>query len=299
MLRHTDLAGRVGGDEMMLVLPDTDREGALQMAERLREALSSKPFMAGKDRGIPLRLSLGVATYPTDADTLTGLVGVADASLYASKQRGGDTITEAGYPAEPKIEDAGLRGMAGRLMDVVGARDHYTRRHADQVTVHALKLGESVGLTEESLETLKLAAMLHDVGKLGLGPRVLRKPAPLTADEERSVRRHIDIGETIIRDLPRVAEVLEAVHSHHERYDGSGYPSGLFGEDIPLLARILAIADAYAAMTVDRPYRAKVTAEQARVELMKVAGSQLDPELVTRFVEYLESQAPNRFAAAG
>jgi HD-GYP domain-containing protein (c-di-GMP phosphodiesterase class II) len=93
--------------------------------------------------------------------------------------------------------------------------------------------------------------------------------------------------------------VLEAVHSHHERYDGSGYPTGLFGEDIPLLARILAIADAYAAMTVDRPYRAKVTAEQARVELMKVAGSQLDPDLVTLFVKYLESQTPNRFAAAG
>jgi diguanylate cyclase (GGDEF)-like protein len=299
VLRHNDLAGRVGGDEMMLVLPDTDRQGAIQMAERLRETLSAKPFMAGKGRGIPLRLSLGVATYPTDADTLTGLVGVADASLYASKQRGGDTITEAGADEAPPADVVSLHGIAGRLMDVVGARDHYTRRHADQVTVHALNLGESLGLADESLETLKLAAMLHDVGKLGLGPRVLRKPGPLTADEERMVRMHIDIGETIIRDLPRVAEVLEAVHAHHERYDGTGYPVGLLGEDIPLLARILAVADAYAAMTVDRPYRAKLTAEQARVELTKVAGSQLDPELVVRFVKSLEGRAKKRFAAAG
>ena len=299
VLRHTDLAGRIGGDEMMLVLPETDREGAMQMAERLRESLSARPFVAGKGRGIPLRLSLGVATYPTDADTLTGLVGIADANLYTSKQRGGDRITEAGAEEEPPAEAAGLHGIAGRLMDVVGARDHYTRRHSDRVAEHALNLGESLGLAEESLETLKLAAMLHDVGKLGLGPRVLRKPGPLTADEERSVRTHIDIGETIIRDLPRVAEVLEAVHAHHERYDGTGYPSGLLGEDIPLLSRILAVADAYAAMTVDRPYRAKLTAEQARFELTQVAGSQLDPDLVASFVKYLEVRAKNRLAAAG
>ena len=110
------------------------------------------------------------------------------------------------------------------------------------------------------------------------GPRVLRKPAPLTADEERSVRRHIDIGETIIRDLPRVAEVLEAVHAHHERYDGNGYPAGLLGEDIPLLARILAIADAYAAMTVDRPYRSEAhAATRRRRELLKVCRVPVGP----------------------
>jgi HD-GYP domain-containing protein (c-di-GMP phosphodiesterase class II) len=137
------------------------------------------------------------------------------------------------------------------------------------------------------------------VGKLGLGTRVLRKPAPLTAEEERSVRRHIDTGETIIRDLPRVAQILETVHSHHERYDGTGYPTGLLGEDIPLLSRILAVADAYAAMTSDRPYRAKLTGEQAREELLKVSGSQLDPELVTLFVQALGEHPGSRFAAAG
>jgi diguanylate cyclase (GGDEF)-like protein len=299
VLRHSDLAGRVGGDEMMLVLPDTDLEGAVQLSQRLQEALSAKPFIAAKDRDIPLRLSLGVATYPTDADTLTGLVGVADANLYASKQRGGGAITEAATREFPAVETTSIRAIAGRLMDVVGARDHYTRRHSDRVAEHAVKLGTTLGLAEDSLETLELAAMLHDVGKLGLGPRILRKPAPLTDDEERSVRRHIDIGETIIRDLPRMAGVLEAVHSHHERYDGTGYPSGLFGDDIPLLARILAIADAYAAMSTDRPFRAKLPPEQARAELLKAAGSQLDPELVGKFVQTLKDDPQPRIAAAG
>ncbi len=107
------------------------------------------------------------------------------------------------------------------------------------------------------------------------------------------------MGESIIRDLPRVAEVLEAVHAHHERFDGSGYPAGLLGEDIPLLARILAVADAYAAMTVDRPYRAKLNGDQAKVELLQAAGSQLDPELVEAFVQALDEENKSRLAAAG
>jgi diguanylate cyclase (GGDEF)-like protein len=299
VLRHNDLAGRVGGDEMMLVLPDTDRDGALGVAQRLRETLSSKPFMAGKGQGIPLRLSFGVATYPTDADSIAGLVGAADASLYASKQRGGDTISDAGTKPEPTGEEHGLRSVAGRLMDVVGARDHYTRRHSDQVAVHAVELGRALQLPEESLETLQLAAMLHDVGKIGVRSRLLRKPAPLTSEEQTAVRRHVDIGESIIRDLPRVAGVLEIVHAHHERHDGKGYPAGLAGEDIPLLARVLAIADAYSAMVIDRPYRKKLSPEKARAELQKAAGTQLDPELVERFVQLLGLTSPPSLAAAG
>jgi HD-GYP domain-containing protein (c-di-GMP phosphodiesterase class II) len=132
---------------------------------------------------------------------------------------------------------------------------------------------------------------------------VLRKPAPLTPEEESAVRRHVDLGESIIRDLPRVAGVLEAVHAHHERHDGSGYPAGLAGEDIPLLARILAVADAYSAMVVDRPYRKKLSPEQAEAELVKVAGSQLDPELVRRFVGILQKKAlegkADAYAAVG
>jgi diguanylate cyclase (GGDEF)-like protein len=231
MLRHNDQAGRVGGDEMMLVLPDTDGEGAFRLAERLREKLSHEPFMAGTSRAIPLSLSFGVATYPTDADSLPRLIGAADASLYTSKLRGGDTISDASTKTEPQAEGHGLQALASRLMDVVGARDHYTRRHSDQVLVHALSLGETLGLSEDSLETLRLAACCT-TWKIGVRARLLRKPAPPTDEEENAVRRHVDISETIIRDLPRVAEVLAVVHAHHERHDGEGYPVGLVGEDI-------------------------------------------------------------------
>ncbi len=299
VLRHRDFAGRVGGDEMMLVLPDTDREGAFRLAERLRHQLGSKPFTAGKGPAIPLRLSFGLATYPDDADSLARLVGAADASLYASKQRGGDTITDAGATEGPEPAGGGLQSVASRLMDVVGARDHYTRRHSDQVVIYASHLGEVLGLPKESLETLRLAALLHDVGKIGLRPRLLRKPAPLTSDEECTVRTHVDIGESIIRDLPRVAEVLEVVHSHHERHDGSGYPRGLAGEEIPLLARILAVADAYSAMVANRPYRRRLTTRQAKAELMKVAGTQLDPALVDRFLADLKDKRAEAWAATG
>jgi diguanylate cyclase (GGDEF)-like protein len=291
VLRHGDLAGRVGGDEMMLVLPDTDGEGALRLAERLRETVSDMPFKPSRGLAIPVRLSYGIASYPADADTLPRLIGAADASLYASKQRGGDTISGASAKSESSSQDHGLRAVAGRLMDVVGARDHYTRRHSDHVVVHALDLGQALGLDRDSLETLRLAAMLHDVGKIGIRPRLLRKSAPLTPEETTAVRRHVDLGEAIIRDLPRVAGVLEAVHAHHERHDGSGYPVGLAGEDIPLLARILAVADAYSAMVVDRPYRKKLSPEQAEAELARVAGSQLDPELVELFVGVLQRKA--------
>jgi diguanylate cyclase (GGDEF)-like protein len=298
-LRHTDLAGRVGGDEILLVLPETDKAGAVALAERIRESMEASPFVTSEGLLIPLRLSLGVATYPDDARTLPELLGAADANLYTSKQRGGNTITAATPAVEQPTDGQGLQGLAIRLMDVVGSRDHYTRRHSEQVVIHALDLGETLGLSEDSLETLRLAAMLHDVGKIRLSDRLLRKPGPLGPQEALAMQRHVEIGESMIRDLPRVAEVLNAVRSHHERYDGTGYPDGLHGDDIPLLARILAVADAFTAMTLDRPYRGRITAEQARARLAEAAGSQLDPDLVSRFLERPGDGPCTPLAAAG
>lgn len=297
-LRHTDLAGRVGGDEILIVLPDTDRRGAIRLAERIHESLRTRPFSAIEGRSIPLRISLGVACYPDDADTLPALLEVADANLYLSKQRGGNIIT-ASADHDPLREHEGTRGVIARLMDLIGARDHYTRRHSERVVVHALHLGKTLGLSDDSLETLRLAAVLHDVGKISVGDRLLRKPASLAPREEEEMRRHVETGEKIIRDLPRVAQVLEAVRSHHEHFDGTGYPLGLVGNDIPLLARILAVADAFAAMTLDRPYRERMTNDQARSELAKAAGVHLDPHLVSRFLDHLEDELSPTLEAAG
>jgi putative nucleotidyltransferase with HDIG domain len=172
----------------------------------------------------------------------------------------------------------------------VGARDHYTRRHSEDVVLYALSLGEAMDLCEGDLATLHVAAMLHDVGKIAVPVHLLRKPSTLSTGEEEVVRRHVDMGAAMIKDMPRLAEVAKAVYAHHERHDGSGYPTEASGEGIPLLGRILAIADAYSAMTLDRPYRKTLTPTQARVELEKAASTQFDPELVHRFIEILDAQ---------
>jgi HD-GYP domain-containing protein (c-di-GMP phosphodiesterase class II) len=236
-------------------------------------------------------VSLGIATYPDDAQSLGKLIETADAHLYASKQRGGNALT--GSSAEQVAADSntnGLLGVAGRLLNVVGARDHYTRLHSEHVVLYALSLVQAAGLSDESLSTLHVAAMLHDVGKIGVPAQLLRQPTALTPAEEDMVRRHVDMSASVIEDMHRLAEVADAVRSHHERQDGSGYPAELSGDDIPVLARILAIADAYAAMTLDRPYREPMTHEQARAELVKAAGTQFDPHLVRQFIQILEAR---------
>ncbi len=290
VLRHADLAGRVGGDELLLVLPNTGAEGALQLAERLQETVIAHPYVTPDCSTVTVGLSLGIATYPHDAQSMGQLIEVADANLYASKQRGGNTITGGPTEEEDDGDANGIIGVIGRLLNVVGARDHYTRRHSEDVVSYALSLGEAMGLSEGDLSTLRVAAILHDVGKIGVPVHLLRKPSALSAGEEDVVRRHVDMSAAVIRDMPRLAEVAKAVHAHHEHHDGNGYPTESSGDSIPLLGRILAIADAYSAMTLDKPYRKTLTPTQARVELEKAAGTQFDPELVRRFVEVLDVQ---------
>lgn len=298
VLRHADLAGRVGGDELLVVLPNTGREGAFQLSERLRAALAARPYLTAAGDPVLVRLSLGVATFPEDAQSLGQLIEMADANLYASKQRGGDTTTGSSSRVQADTTVQGPLGVAGRLLNVVGARDHYTRRHSDNVVLHAISLGETLGLPDESLHTLHAAAMLHDVGNIGVPAHLLRSAAPLTAGEREIVRRHAKIGAEVINDLPRLAGVAEAVRAHHERFDGGGYPEQTGGDDIPLLARILAVADAYSAMTVERPYRKGMTHSQARDELLRVAGTQLDPFLVEEFVKMRDAQDPQQAAGS-
>lgn len=302
VLRHADLAGRIGGDELMLVLPNTGAEGAMQLSERLRVALAARPYLTSAGQSIPVYLSLGVATMPQDAQSVGQLIEIADSNLYASKQHGGNTTTGSSTKSEEDQEKQGLLGIAGRLLDAVGARDHYTRRHSEHVVRNALALGEAVNLPEESMHTLRLAAMLHDVGKLGVSPELLRRPGALTPAEEEQVREHVLLGSDLIMDIPRLAEVARAVAAHHERYDGTGYPTRTAGDDIPLLGRILAVADAYSAMTMDRPYRKSMTRAQAREQLLESAGVKLDPDLVHTFLRLLEARdvdPTGEHAAAG
>ena len=175
------------------------------------------------------------------------------------------------------------------LATAIEAKDPYTEGHVDRVANYALILGKEAGLAPWELQALRKAAILHDVGKIGIDESILLKPGSLTAEEFNQLKTHSVIGERICRPLGQNRLILEVILHHHERYDGKGYPDGLAGEDIPIAARIMAVVDAYDALTSDRPYRAQRSQEQAVEILKQEAGKQFDPKLATAFISLLET----------
>jgi len=175
------------------------------------------------------------------------------------------------------------------LATAIEAKDPYTEGHVDRVASYALSLGGETGLAPWELQLLRKAAILHDVGKIGVNESVLLKPGPLSADEFNHVKSHTVIGERICRPLQQDRLILEVIRHHHERYDGQGYPDGLAGEDIPIAARIMAVVDAYDALTSDRPYRNRLSQERALQILKQETGKQFDPKIATAFVSMLET----------
>jgi diguanylate cyclase (GGDEF)-like protein/putative nucleotidyltransferase with HDIG domain len=290
LLRRSDAIGRYGGDEFIAVLPDSDIEATVALAERMREALENTPLFTDGDRKVPIKMSYGVATFPDDGKSPGDLLAAADVNLYRSKQRGGDLITASVNDDEFRPASIGAFSVLDGLVTSVDHKDHYTRQHSEDVTVHAVTIASRMGLSIETQRTLRVAALLHDIGKIGIPDHVLRKPAELNDDEQEIIKNHVMLGELIIHGIPGQEEVVGAVGSHHERFDGKGYPRGLSGESIPLLGRILAAADAYSAMTTDRPYGKGLPPEEAKAELRRIAGTQLDPEITVVLLEYLEDR---------
>lgn len=292
--RASDIIARYGGDEFVAILPETDTDSAVIMAERLRSVLAEHPYTALDGTAVPLHMSFGVATYPRDSRNSNELVGFADTNLYHSKHHGGDVITSGDSQISDGSAKNGTFGVLDGLVTAVDNKDHYTRQHSEGVTEYALAIAGALGLSEESCRTLRIAGLLHDVGKIGVPDSILRKPGKLDDQERGVVQQHAQLGEMIIKEVPNIADVLAAVGSHHERFDGHGYPRGLQDGEIPLLGRILAVADAYSAMTTDRPYRKRLSEEDAEAELRRVAGSQLDPELVNLFLNQVRPPALRR-----
>jgi putative two-component system response regulator len=167
------------------------------------------------------------------------------------------------------------------------AKDAYTESHTQRVAETALHLGNRLGLGESELAALYCGGRIHDIGKIAVPDAILLKPGPLNADEERQMRAHPVIGESIVKPIPMTADVLCIIRHHHERFDGGGYPDGLAGYRIPLLARIVSVCDAYDALASDRPYRARRNSEEAIETLMRGAGQQWDRELVSLLLSEL------------
>ncbi len=289
--RSVDVVGRYGGDEFMVILPESDRDGAVSMARRVLEEFGQQRVRTERGEDLPLALSIGLAVCPDDSEHKQELLAYADASLYEAKQVSGSSLRISNAaPGEFIAYRQTPMAVLDSLVQGIDSKDRYTRRHSQQDAEFAVELGSAVGLSQEPLRSLRIAGLLHDVGKIGVPDHILKKPGPLTDEERAMMREHVVLSKLIVQGVPNLQEVADAVHSHHERWDGSGYPRGLRGEEIPLLGRILAVADAYSAMILDRPYRKALSHEEAVAELGRCAGTQFDPSLVDTFIHLLESQ---------
>lgn len=284
---------RYGGDEFLIILPGADGTEANRLATEISESFGNIAFRTEAGDTVPIRMSIGVASYPEHTTSPSKLVAIADAAMYEAKRRPPDST------GAPIISGAETTfGVLESLVLAVDTKDRYTRDHCDIVAEYAVRLARRLQLSEESVRALRVAGLLHDIGKVAVPDEILKKPAPLTQDEYEVMQRHVKIGEVLIREVPQLKDVIQAVSCHHERYDGTGYPRGLAGDGIPLLGRIIAVADAYSAMSLDRPYRKAMPRDAVIAELVAGAGIQFDPEIAHVFVDLLiEDQLQKRAAA--
>ena len=284
--RQSDDAARAGGEEFAVILPDTDEREAYVVAERLRTAVEAE-FADGL---VPITFSFGIATYPEHGPSADALLDSADRALYAAKELGRNrSVIFSPEIANASAASAGARARAVQLETLLALaqaldlRDAGTADHSQTVGRYCDALARELGLPAGRVDRVRLAGVLHDIGKVGLTDAVLRKPGPLDADEWAEMRRHPEIGARIL-GASEFDDIRAWVLAHHERWDGMGYPAGTRGEAIPLEARIVAVADAFEAMTSDRTYRPALGRDAALSELRRCAGGQFDPRVVEAFL---------------
>jgi diguanylate cyclase (GGDEF)-like protein len=307
-VRASDRVGRYGGEEFMVMLPETTPTDAAQLAEKLRLLIGGERWVAdGSEIGVTI--SIGVTGGTGDRLSVEHLVREADAAMYSAKALGRDQVYTFEEPNDDSpiirspISPSGRRralelgrmahgAVADALAEVIAPLPSYRGRPSALIATIATTLGRQLSLPDHEIDKIRIAALLHDVGKVGVPQEILEKPAPLTAAEWRSVVQHPRIGQVILEQATMMREAVPIILHHHERFGGFGYPYGLRGNEIPLGARIVAIGDAYDAMIQNRPYKRSVSHESAVEELRRHAGSQFDPELVEIFCDIYGNHAP-------
>jgi diguanylate cyclase (GGDEF)-like protein len=311
-VRGMDIVTRYGGEEFVIILPDTDKQSAINFTERLMSDIEDHIFDPD-GRKLRLKVSIGIANFPEDDPNISeayGLIHFMEKAVSVAKERGGGrlvTLNGKEPVAKPEGTQENIDNLKQRLSKIekrmhqtflesiyafaktIEAKDFYTGEHCEHMVSLVVAIGKKLNLSDKEMEDLKHAAMLHDLGKIGIPDEILLKKGKLTDAEYEVIRKHPQIGAEIIRHIHFLKDVAPIVLYHHERYDGFGYCSGLKGKEIPLGARIIAIADVYQALTSDRPYRKAYPVDEALKIIVEGSGTQFDPEIVQVFLEIIKT----------
>lgn len=310
--RSIDVIIRYGGEEFLVLLPDTNKEGAVIFARRLLDIITEHVFDA-KGNKIKLKVSMGISSFPEDGtDTESAFLDAADAALRSAKELGGNRIStfkskndienivkqgaeenieklkEKLFKMEKRVNQTLLESIYA-FAKTIEAKDFYTGEHAENMVSIAVNICKQLKLSESEIENMRHAAILHDLGKVGIPDKILHKKGKLNPKEYEIIKNHPRIGAEIIRSIHFLNGVVPIVLHHHERFDGLGYSAGLKGKDIPLGARIIAVADVYQALISDRPYRKAYGKEEALKIIKESAGTHLDPDVVKAFLAVTQS----------
>jgi len=308
-VRGVDIVGRYGGEEFMAVLPETDVDAAATLAEKLRRFVALRSLTLEDGSVVSVTLSAGVAGGFGGHLDLVTLVRDADNALYSAKALGRDqvfvfheiqddglikraAIAPSARERAVEVGRAAMGAATESLEAALGERAGWTGKPSSMIASAATELGRALGLTDSELERIRVASLLHDLGKLAIPEAILAKPSELDEPEWRVIAEHPKIGQVVLEQAGALRDAATIVLHHHEWFDGRGYPHGLSGEDIPIGARIVAIADAYEAMVAGRPYRSSVTHSEAIAELRRHGGIQFDPELVELFADLFAAAMP-------
>lgn len=269
--RKDDVLSRIGDDEFCILLPKTDSNAANEIVKKIKESCS-KYNKSSTDDGCLIDISLGFSTKQNQEEDLEKIIKIADDYMYKHK------LLE---------RNSSHSAIISSIRATMNERSQETEQHAERLAILSRKLGIEFNITEVELNDLELFATLHDIGKVCVDNRILNKPGKLNDEEWYEMKKHPEIGYRIAKTSPNLVQIAEYILAHHERWDGTGYPQGQKGEDIPFPSRVLAVVDAYDAMTQDRPYRKMLMKEEALEEIRKNSGTQFDPSIAEIFVKMI------------
>lgn len=285
---------RYGGDVFALILPYVDSRTAYELAEKIRERVETTSMAKGTEITRNITISIGISAAPSVASDDKDLIAKATAALRYAKMTG----KNKSVLFNPDIHDQKVNDTASDEMNMatiyaltaaIDAKDHYTFGHSQRVAQYATAIAKEAGARKEEIELIRQASLLHDIGKIGIPENILTKFTRLSDDEYDVMKMHVDMSITIIKYLPSFSHVIPAVVGHHERWDGTGYPRRIKGENIPFAARCIAVADAFDAITSNRHYKTYLSIDFALEEVENNAGKQFDPELAKIFVHLVRS----------